>query len=103
MLGHFVAGTGYDETGAGRDVECILTVATCSYDVDGAIRTEVDGNACFHQCFAKSYQFVDCDAAHLEGGEQGGYLSFRIHLAGDVEQNLPGLCRGQFFVVEESG
>ena len=46
--------------------------------------------------------FVHGDAAHLEGGQQSGYLCIRIPAVADVQQQDAGFFCGQLFVVEDS-
>ena len=51
-----------------------------------------------------NYQFFYFDAAHLENGQQGGYLCVVIHSPGYVEQqNSFASFSGQFLVIEEAG
>ena len=69
VLGHFVTRSRHNEAGAGGDVERVLSVTARTYDVNGAIGSEVYRDSCLHKCFAKACQFVYCDAAHLKNSE----------------------------------
>ena len=102
VLGYAVAGTCHHEAGAGGDVEGVLAIAARAHNVYGAVRGEVDGDARLQQGFAEADELVYLDSAHLEGGEQGGYLRGGVLSAGDALHEAAGFLAGQFFVVEES-
>jgi hypothetical protein len=103
VFGNLVAGSRHHEASAGGDVESVFSIASRTYNVDGAIGGEVDGEACFHQCFAEADKLIHSDAPHLEGSEQGRYLRLRIHFLGDIEEDLFGFLRCELFVIEETG
>ena len=103
MFGYFITCPCHNETGAGGDVEGVLPVTACTYDINGAVRRKVYRNARLHKCFAKACQLVYCDAAHLKDREQCGYLCFGIHLPADVKQDLFAFFCSEFFMIEEPG
>ena len=43
MLGHLVSSTSHYKAGTSRDVERILSIPSRTHNVDGAIRSKVDG------------------------------------------------------------
>ena len=44
MFGDLTTCTGYDKAGQGADVERVLTIATCAYDIEDIVSIQVDGD-----------------------------------------------------------
>ena len=78
MLGHFVAGSGYDEARCGGYVESVFAVASRTYHVYVAGAVELCVYAALQYAVPEAEQLVYGDASHLECCEQGCYLLIGI-------------------------
>ena len=103
MFGNMISGSRYNEAGASRDVEGIFSITACTYNINRGVSGKVYRYAGGEQCFTETYQFFYFDAAHLENGQQSGYLCVVIHSPGYVEQQILCFFSGQFLVIEEAG
>jgi hypothetical protein len=101
MLSHLITGTGYHETGAGRDIEGILPIAAGSYNIDGFVSGEINGNGTLYQSAPESQEFVDGDGTQRIGGQEGGHLCLSIAMLTDAAQYVMGLIHGECFVLKE--
>ena len=100
VLGHLIAGTGNDEAAGGRAVEGVLAVAASTYDVDITVAMQGNGNASLQDTVAKAKQFVDGDAAHLQGREQSSNLFVGVLAVGYANQDVLHLFTSQLLVVQ---
>ena len=91
MLRDLIACSCNDKGRACRDVEGVLTIATGSYNVEGAISVEVDVATSLKQSVTETKQFVNCDASHLQRHEQSRNLAIVILLLGDAQHDDVGL------------
>ena len=78
-------------------------ITACTHNVNRAVSGKIYRYAGGEQCFTETYQFFYFDAAHLENGQQGGYLCVVIHSPGYVEQQILCFFSVQFLVIEEAG
>ena len=100
VLGHLVTSSCNNETSCGRDIKGILTVTTSTHNVDIAVSVENCWYTCLQDTVTEAEQFVDGDAAHLQGGQQGCDLLRRILTLSDTNQNILHFFTRQFLVVQ---
>lgn len=99
MFCHLVSSAGNDKAGGGGDVKRVLPVASGAYDVNVTFAAQGDGYAGFQYAVAESQQLVDGDSAHLQTGQQGGYLFVGVFTLRDAYQDGFHLLAGELFVV----
>ncbi len=102
VLGHFVACSGYHEARRGGYVERVFAVAPGAYHVDVAVAVERHGHSRLQYAVAEAQQFVNGYAAHLQCGEQGGYLFLWIFAARDAHKYVFCLLACEFLMVEHA-
>ena len=102
MFGHPISGSCYDEARGGRNIECILTVASRSYYVYISVAVEDGRNSCRQDSVTKAQQLVHGHTTHLQACKQGCDLFFGELTLCDANDDVLGFLTGKFLMIQHS-
>ena len=101
VLGHLISTCCNDECRAGRNVECVLAVATGTHDVESVIVIKIDLLACFEQAIAEAEQLIDGHASCLQCHEKRCYLAVVVSLLCDANHDVVSLAARQGLSIDQ--
>ena len=102
VFGHLIARARYHKAGSGGDVERVFAVASRAHHVYVAVAVEQGGHTGLQNTVAKTEQFFNGHAPHLQGSEQSRYLFVGELTLGNSQQNVASLFAREVLVVEHS-